>query len=355
MLKQQSDNTPSFIEGILVFLGIIFICSFLAVFEQKRMPACKFPYSFEWTLLTPTTTPPPLINSGVAYNTNSNEAVIFGGFSSKDNGSLSDETWIWDGDHWRYIKTDIRPAARVQTRMTYDEKRDKVVLFGGTHDPDVFNDTWEWDGKTWQLIKPLHAPPARCCHSMVYDAAQQKVLLYGGWNKNTGQFFDDVWLWDGKDWTETTCCNLPPASSHTMIEFSSKKEVIALNSVENSGMWVRNGNAWLNPIPYFPFSRQDGNFIYDSQHSRAILFGGVHKNEYRNDMLVFDGTDWAELCLPTIQPSPRYASVAFYDRKRGSIILFGGGQGDSIALDDMWELKLPEDLSTLIVRRIRTP
>jgi hypothetical protein len=64
-----------------------------------------------------------------------------------------------------------------------------------------------------------------------------------------------------------------------------------------------------------------------------------------NDTWVFDGQRWDLVNLPT-QPPARYGHMMFYDAKRQSIILFGGA-GDEGLLQDMWELNLPEDLSSL--------
>ena len=44
----------------------------------------------------------------------------------------------------------------------------------------------------------------------------------------------------------------------------------------------------------------------------------------------------------------------FYDAKRQGIILFGGA-GSAGILGDTWELKLPEDISALVVRAMPTP
>jgi hypothetical protein len=303
-----------------------------------------------WTLLHPSNNPPPLTLSGFAYDINSGEAVVFGGII-KD--QWSDETWTWNGNDWRKADPPVKPSAREKVAMAYDEAHDRIVLFGGAANKEVFDDTWEWDGKDWQLMNPAHKPPARCCHAMAYDGPQKKVLLYGGWNQTTGEFFKDTWEWDGNDWMEVGCCNAPMASAHALVDFSSRKEIVALNSIDVFGMWVWDGYTWLNPAVNITPARQDTRLAYDSKYNRVVLFGGIRNGEYLNDTWIFDGTDWTELGLP-IQPSARYAHVMFYDAKRQSIILFGGAGSEGL-LGDTWELKLPQDLSPLIVHETPTP
>ena len=115
---------------------ILFTCTFLV--------SCSF-QTEGWILLHPSATPPPLAHSGFAYNTRSNEAVIFGGIT-KD--KWSDETWIWDGN-WHKVDSSNKPPAREKVAMAYDESRNKVVLFGGMMNTDIFDDTWEWNSKNW--------------------------------------------------------------------------------------------------------------------------------------------------------------------------------------------------------------
>jgi len=70
------------------------------------------------------------------------------------------------------------PRPRHHHAMAYDAARDRVVLFGGQADEDVFGDTWEWDGLSWT---PFAAGPhALIWHAMAYDANRQRTVLFGG-------------------------------------------------------------------------------------------------------------------------------------------------------------------------------
>ena len=304
-----------------------------------------------WVLLHPTTSPPPLGQSGFAYNTNTNEGIVFGGIY-KD--KWSDDTWIWDGNNWSISNVTNKPPARTNLAMAYDEARDKMVIFGGSMDKTVFDDTWEWDGNAWKLINPAHTPPARCCHAMAYDSVQKKVLLYGGWNGNTGEFFSDTWAWDGEDWTELPQGNEPLASAHTLVKFSSGNKIISTPSGFNN-TWEWDGKVWnqINNASLTPH-RADGRSVYDNKYERIILFGGINSGTvFLNDTWVFDGQNWTLLDILSSPPA-RYSSILFYDVKRNSVILFGGVGADGV-LGDTWELTLPKDLSSSIVPITPTP
>ena len=53
------------------------------------------------------------------------------------------------------------PPARFDTRMAYDEARERVVLFGGQAEDANYtylNDTWEWDGAAWAQVSNVYRP-----------------------------------------------------------------------------------------------------------------------------------------------------------------------------------------------------
>lgn len=304
----------------------------------------------KWVKIQPDTNPPPIAQSGFAYDSNSNEAVVFGGIYADQ---WSDDTWIWNGDDWRKVDITIKPPAREKTAMAYDKKRDRVVLFGGRDPNSLFNDTWEWDGKTWQLMEPVHKPPARCCHAMAYDSVQKKILLYGGWNEKTNQFFNDTWAWDGKDWVKLVGDEVPLTAAHTMVSISSEGKVIAVPAPESVNTWEWNGSQWLE-VPSHPDpSRQDSRSAYDRINHRTIVFGGYGYGKFMDDLWIYDGIMWNQLNVP-VGPQARFGHILFYDQERKSIVLFGGA-GQEGVLGDTWELKLAGNISSLIIKTTPTP
>ena len=298
----------------------------------------------KWVLLHPSNNPPPLAASGFAYDTNSDEGIVFGGIY-KD--KWTDDTWIWNGTGWRKADVTIKPPAREKVAMAYDEARDRMVIFGGSMDKTVFDDTWEWDGNNWKLVTPAHKPPARCCNAMAYDSVQKKVIMYGGWNGVTNEFYRDTWAWDGKDWIELPSGNIPLSAAHTLVNFSSENNVIAVPSTLNVNTWKWNGSNWSEILSIPKPSRADGRSVYDSRYNRVIFFGGIENGtSFLDDTWVFDGQSW-DLLAVSSSPPPRYSHVMFYDAKRHCVILFGG-VGKEGLLGDTWQLVLPQNLSSVV-------
>jgi hypothetical protein len=163
------------------------------------------------------------------------------------------QTWAWDGADWSQLPTTGEPAGEEnnQSSIAYDEARKSVVLFGhvgevpttsildGTTwkqvsssgpplipnpasslyslaaDPahgqlvlfDLAGATWTWDGIKWTNRFPAHAPSARSAAAMAYDPIHRVVVLFGGNGAPLGRFTDDyndVWTWNGADWTQVS-------------------------------------------------------------------------------------------------------------------------------------------------------
>ena len=114
------------------------------------------------------------------------------------------DTWEYDGSTWHPITpVSILPAARFRGGMTYDAGRGKVLLFGGTNNPNLpgFSDTWDWDGSAWVQQAPVHRPSARHAHGLAYDLRRGRTLLFGG-RRDSATQLDDTWEFDGSDWSQ---------------------------------------------------------------------------------------------------------------------------------------------------------
>lgn len=108
--------------------------------------------------------------------------------------------------NWVVVPAANGPSARDLHAMATDEVRRKLVLFGGRNaTQSILGDTWEFDlnSQTWSQRLPFHVPPLRGNHAMVYDRTRQRTLLFGG-SGPSGNFYSDVWEWDGTDWTQRT-------------------------------------------------------------------------------------------------------------------------------------------------------
>src|SRR6185369_2456812 len=96
--------------------------------------------------------------------------------------------------------------------FVYDKDRHVSVLFGGSDGITTFNETWEWGasgaGLDWVRRFPVNAPAARRGHAMTYDEKRKRVVLFGG---GYATMFNETWEYDGTDWTKRQPSTLVPA------------------------------------------------------------------------------------------------------------------------------------------------
>ena len=107
-----------------------------------------------WRARAFATGPGPRTSAGAAYDSKRGVTLVFGGVDAS--GFLGD-LWAWTGAEWRKLAdaSSAGPVPRATAQLAYDQKRDRLVLFGGRNgwpDGDL-NDTWEWDGATWRQVE----------------------------------------------------------------------------------------------------------------------------------------------------------------------------------------------------------
>jgi hypothetical protein len=190
------------------------------------------------------------------------------------------------------------PGARYETRMVYDTKIQRVVLFGGLTAVDAgtkvaydLNDTWEWNGLRWfERFTPV-APPARSSHTMVFDTKRQRTLVFGG--KHGNGYINDTWQYRDIDG------DLP----------------------DQGGVWSEIQTATAPP------ARVLGGGAYDSDRDRFVLFGGTGLDSAQavfayHDTWEFDGSNWTQVQATDAGPKVNKPIVA-YDRKRKQVVMLG--------------------------------
>jgi len=144
-----------------------------------------------WTQIKTTNSPPARYSMGLAYDSARKRIVLFGGY----NGGVIQDTWEYDGKNWTQINPTTQPSARCCAAFAYDTARKRTVIFGGCC--AYFQETWEYDGKTWAQIKPTTQPSGRYDFDhMVYDQRRQRMVLFGG-RDSSGRILGDTWEYLG--------------------------------------------------------------------------------------------------------------------------------------------------------------
>jgi hypothetical protein len=232
-------------------------------------------------------------------------------------GYPSPEMWLWQKDHWSLLPGKGPVSTNQGFAMSYDSRRKRVVLFGGTQSAK----TWEWDGTIWQLAA-TEGPGARYEPSMAYDSVRDRTILFGGVVMDSSKPVspNDTWQWDGKTWVRLDT-DVTPRSSGGMAFDVKRKKMVLFNGQET---WEWDGNRWQIRASIGPSSRLGYAMAYSPEREAVILYGGFRGNESPlNDTWQWDGKNWGKMAI--LGPSRRMSSAhpcLAYDEIKKMIILF---------------------------------
>ncbi|MHA2143124.1 MAG: Kelch repeat-containing protein [Candidatus Thorarchaeota archaeon] len=162
------------------------------------------PGTNEWQMMSPATAPDKRFAHSMVYDSESDRVILFSGLNGGDWASALnyfEDTWAYDfnTNTWEAITTTTQPSPRAVPTMAYDSESDRIVLFGGSMWLTTFDDTWLFDYNTltWQEMNPAESPAARSRHGSAYDWESDRVIIYSGtYNGFQGTNF----VLEGKTW-----------------------------------------------------------------------------------------------------------------------------------------------------------
>ncbi len=272
-----------------------------------------------------------------AYDRRRGRTILWGGQGDAGTADPTD-TWAFDGESWREIRTSSSPASRWGPTMVYDPRRDRMVMFGGfaasnTPRPDAL---WEFDGEDWYQPIPTstRSPPlaGRPTTNLVYDEARGHVLLYG--NQSPIGFGDiqDAWTWDGERWTEIRLTGDLPQSGFTRsMYYDGRRRTPVMLAVEGTRLveYVWHGQGFTRTASAALGTSVFSNLptCYDEVRDRAVLFNGfIFAAPIRAGVIEWDGRTAIE---PTPGgPTARRNLASAWDAGRARLVAFGGNESD---------------------------
>jgi hypothetical protein len=307
-------------------------------------------WEYDGTSWTPILQPRATVDAAMAYDPASKRVLLFGGELFAAPSVLSDDTWLWGGARWERAPGP-HPRARRYAALAGDLARKRVVLFGGGCDAGntvICGDTWLWDGTRWTEAHPRVSPTPRQNHAMAYDEKRQRVVLYGG--TAAGAFANGTWEWDGTSWTRSDPSPSPGnREGHAMAYDARRGKVVLYGGSGTSSpacggecadTWEWDGRTWskIGDVASTP-ARRFATLAYDRMLERVLLSGGTGRgcpHFLCNDILQWDGAAWSRLDLfPT--PGPRRQHAMAWDDARGEMVVYGGVGADTLA-EDTWVL-----------------
>ncbi|MCA8966762.1 MAG: hypothetical protein KDC48_17910, partial [Planctomycetes bacterium] len=341
----------------------------------------------DWHQRFPATSPSPRCCAPMVYDSARNRTVLFGGhiwISLPTNNPFND-TWEWDGTTWTQAQVSAPPPTGQETRMTYDESRQRVTMF---HSSAYFlsqfsSQVYVYDGVSWQATGTPGGLLPRSFASYVYDPGRQTSVLFGG-QPYGGTVAFDTWEWAGAGWSPIPV--RPTACARTgelLLDPGSLRPIqVDLDPTTGGGMFAWDGVTWQQVGGALPPGRYqaatcvgplysyvhggdtyqgvrndtwgyDGNvwqllstnglatyasgIAYDYGRSRLVMFGGkLNGTTLHQETWTFDGASWQQ-ALPTNVPQPREAPLLAYDFLRGQVVMHGGRDANYQRLSDTWQ------------------
>jgi hypothetical protein len=216
------------------------------------------------------------------------------------------QTWEWDGSAWILVPTNISQAAS-RAGMAFHAGRGKVMMFGGASYNGFsmrgHNDLWEWDGSNWTLV-PVTAPPpvsiggqtVLVYTSLGYDARRDKLVVSGEHHHGSGGlyygYFPVTWEWSAAtDWQLVNAGGVAAAGP----VFDAARGVL-VNLTGDFGWiqaWEWNGTGlWtaVGPTGAISAAATD-DFVYDSRRRRILVLG------LNGDLWAYEPTNPAQIAL----------------------------------------------------------
>jgi hypothetical protein len=317
-------------------LGASLAAGFVAfVILSGAVPAISgaAPPAENWIQQAPASSPPARYAASSAFDTSSNQTVLFGGRGEPPAAVLGD-TWTWNDGNWAEEAPAISPPARERAMMTFHPSTGESVLFGGFA-AGFLGDTWTWDGTNWTQESPANSPPARDGAAMALDPATGNVLLFGG---SDNEILSDTWAWDGSNWTQLFPATSPPKLYLSQMATDTSAGNILLfggfDGTYRSDTWIWDGSNWSQRSPATsPPGRNGAGMTFDPSSERVLLFGG-YDSTYLNDTWTWDGSTWVQKS-PATNPAAASLSSMVTDVANEKILLFGGIDNAGYS-DDTW-------------------
>lgn len=353
----------------LIGLTLMVVMFLTACGTPQPVPTPIPPTSIPPTPIPPTATatqtpaemsPSPRAYISMAYDTESDRIILFGGLTGNYQlpSSSNGETWAYDvtANKWTQMKPLSGPTERGAVELAYDIESDQVILYGGAGGPNTSTwglaDTWAYDFNTNTWTAMANGPANHLGARLAYDAESDKVVLFGGYNMS-GFLYNDTWVYDFNSdaWTEMKPTSSPPGRNYQAMTYDVKADrVLTWGGTDANGkpldanIWSYdfNTNTWQEIKPgegANPVARDYSAMVYDAKSDRTILYGGVllGGGETGNETWAYDYNTniWANL-KPSTVPEQLSRHTIVYSTAANRVILFGGQAANTTLSGETW-------------------
>lgn len=192
-----------------------------------------------------------MLGQRIAYDSESDRIIMFGGFDMTKY-KFVDETWVYDfnNDTWTNMEPKVHPSGRNYVGMAYDSKADRVVVWGDwqrNYTPATDESVWTYDynTNTWQEFKHKKddGPRVRDYMMLAYDEKADKIIMYGGFDFGN----DETWVYDlnTDTWQQMQPVNNPGViSRYAMVFVEDTNEIILFGGQDGATYYQFVGDTW---------------------------------------------------------------------------------------------------------------
>jgi len=222
-------------------------------------------------------------------------------------------TWEFDGTTWTEFDTSkTAPPSHQWSSLVYDQTLKKIVFFGG-YNSGYLDQTWTYDGTAWTQVTK-NPPTSRSHTSMWYDPILKKTVIYGGIGRLTSTDrltrYSDMWSFDGTGWTAVVPTTTPgmrygaltaidPKTNHAVIfggiRVDTDSTTLIQTQVYANDMWDWDGTNWTQVhTAVVPPPRENGGLALDPLRNQLVMFGG-YSGFYNADLWTYGNGNWSQL------------------------------------------------------------
>jgi putative cell wall-binding protein len=250
--------------------------------------------------------PDDRVSPTMGYDAATKQVVMFGGTAQGcgappgQGGSLAAiaDTWTWNGSIWVQQHPATVPQSEEGGCAAYDTQTQQYIMYGGyapggngPGDPDA--ESWQWTGTNWTRLTPAATPPAGWCE-MTYDPVRKVIVMLvteaftaASAADNGANDVLETWLWNGTDWDRAA--DLPTSSSVEALSFDpdTSGDVTYIQQVtpcsaatcpETDATWSFDGSTWTQTSTNTPQAGRIVGAVYDAATQQFVMFGGLPRN-----------------------------------------------------------------------------
>lgn len=348
----------SALNQVVLFGGLVFVSG------ANANGSDTWTYNGAWTAQTEQISPEARSDSAMidlVVQDDNDPTITFptlGLVAGSTDAGVIDNVWsLTAATAWKRIPTPGMAGERSASAVVYDASSDRTLRIAGLLPPNATRDVFEFDGTVWNKIKSLSIvgpsdPGLRFLHAATYDSTRNRVIVVGG-KGNDGLARDDVFIFNGTDWTKMPGTKPGPRFGAALAH-DEKAGITVLfggqaGANANKETWELDASGWTQITGAGgPMAEANAAMAYDRAHERLVLF------DVTGATWTYANHAWSSLPT-TATPGARSGARLVYNKDRKRVMLYGGNStinGTSMIQGDLWELS--EDAGTYTWTQVLT-